>query len=175
MNTTQRGESLFEGCELFTGRGHNVVMRWLAILLLSTSCGSSSGLVSQTIEGGPGQPITVDINAVDNSVSLEDRDGSRQYAVEIEVGNDSGALVTVTQISIRPDGPGAFQVSPSFQKFNELIDPGKDHVFEMKVWGRKAREWRLDEPRTVTLQVMVTLSNGDTYSYTFEGPVHDTR
>jgi hypothetical protein len=175
MNTTQCGESLSEGCELFTGRSHNVVMRWLAILLLSTSCASSSGLVSQTIEGGPGQPITVDINAVDNSVAVEDRDGSRQYAVEIEVGNDSGALVTVTQITIRPDGTGAFQVSPASQKFNELIDPGKDHVFEMKVWGRRVREWRFEEAHTVILRVMVSLSNGDTYSYTFEGPVHDTR
>ncbi|HSP15133.1 MAG TPA: hypothetical protein VLV78_10305 [Thermoanaerobaculia bacterium] len=149
-------------------------MRWLALLLLSWSCSSSSDLVSRTVEGGPGQPITVDIASVDNSVEVPDPDGSRQYTLQVEVGNSTDTLLTVTRISVRTDGGGAFQVYPTVQKFNELLDPGKDHLFEIKTRGRFARQFRPDESRTVVLLVIVELSNGDSYSYTFEGPVKQT-
>ncbi len=41
--------------------------------------------------------------------------------------------------------------------------------------GRLVREWNADlhEAHTVVLRVNVTLSNGDTYASTFEGPVRD--
>src|SRR5512138_3557494 len=118
-------------------------------LLLAAACSSSSGLDTNFIEGGPGQAITVDISGVDNSLLLTDPDKSRQYTVEVEVGNSSGALITVTQISIQTDGYNAFQVYPSVQKFNELIDPGRDHVFELRLRGRLVRPFSLDEAHTV--------------------------
>lgn len=146
----------------------------MAALLLAAACSSSSGLERNLIEGGPGQPITVDISGVDNSVSLEDRTHSRQYTVQVEVGNSSDVPLTVTQILLRTDGTGAFQIDPAGNHYNEMIDPGKDHLFELTTRGRLVRPFQPNESRTVVLRVMVSLSNGDTYSYEFEGPVHDS-
>jgi hypothetical protein len=167
---------LRRGCELFTALRNNRRVRLVTLLpvLLVLACGSSSGLQKNFIEGGPGQPITVNISGVDNSVELRDPDNSRRYDVQVEVGNSSDALVTVTQISIRTDGSGAFQVYPAVHAFNELIDPGKDHLFDVVVRGRFARPFAPDEAHTVVLRVIVTLSDGDAYAYSFEGPVRET-
>lgn len=150
-------------------------MRILALFLILTACSSTNDLETRIVEGGPGQPITVGIAFVDNSNAIVDREGSRQYVVQVEVGNSIDTLLTVTQISIRTDGSGAFQVYPTVRKFNELIDPGKDHLFDVPVSGRLVRPWNFDlhEPHAVVLRVMVSLSNGDTYAYAFEGPVRD--
>ena len=143
-------------------------------LLLIAACTSSSGLQNNLIEGGPGQAITVEINAVDNSSALRDPDKSRQYSIEVEVGNSSDTVVTVTQISITTDGSGAFQVYPTVRRFNELIDPRKDHLFQIDLRGRLVRPFAPNEAHTVVLRVIVTLSNGDAYAYSFEGPVRET-
>jgi len=142
-------------------------------LLLIAACASSSGLENNLIEGGPGQAITVEINAVDNSNTLRDPDKSRQYAIEVEVGNSSDTLVTVTQISITTDGSGAFQVYPTVKRFNELIDPHKAPLFRIDLRGRLMRPFAMNEAHTVVLRVIATLSNGDAYAYSFEGPVRE--
>ncbi|HEV8658386.1 MAG TPA: hypothetical protein VGS96_07130, partial [Thermoanaerobaculia bacterium] len=116
-------------------------MRLALVTILFTGC-ASSGLVSQTIEGGPGQAISVDIAAVDNALTIEDRDHSRQYTVQVEVSNISDVPLTVSQITIRTAGSGAFQVLPTVQRFNEMIDPGKDHLFDVVVRGRFARAFQ---------------------------------
>ncbi len=157
--------------------GDNVHVRYTATLAalavaFVTACSSSSGLVSQAIEGGPGQPIVVDIAGVE-SPSLTDREGSRDFQVQVEVSNDSDGPLTVIRISIRPEGSGAFQVQPASQKFNEMIDPGKDHLFPVRVTGRLVRSWRNDESHAITLRCMIELSNGDSYFYSFEGPVRE--
>ena len=143
-------------------------------LLLLTACASSGiGVAPGVIEGGPGQEIEVSINSVDNSVLTPDADGSRKYTVEVEVSNSENYAITVTQISIRTSGGGAFQVYPTSSKVNEMIDPLKDHLFEIVLRGRKVRNFAPSEARTVTLSVLVTLATGETYSYEFEGPVKD--
>lgn len=137
-----------------------------------TACSSSSGLVSQAIEGGPGQEIAVSIAGVETG-NLPDREGSRQYEVQIEVSNDSNLPQTVTRITIRTDS-GAFQLQPSSQAFNEMIDPGKDHLFTVRATGGLVRAFHAEEPRVVNIRCVVALANGDSYFYTFEGPVRDT-
>ncbi len=145
----------------------------LAVSAVLAGCASTGGFDSRVIEGGPGQPIEVSISGVDNAVITPDADGSRQYTVEVEVGNSENYPVTVTQISIRTSGNGAFQLSPTSRKFNEMIDPLKNHLFELVLRGRKVRSFAPNEAHNVTLSVMVTLANGDTYAYEFEGPVRD--
>ena len=149
-------------------------MRMALVGLLLVGCGTSSGLEVHTYPGGPGQPISVGIASVDNSITIEDPDGSRQHTVQVEVSNVSDVVLTVTQISIRTEGSSAFQVYPTVQKLNEMIDPGKDHLFEVNVRGRFVRQFRPEESKTVDLLIIVSLSNGDSYSYTFEGPVRTT-
>ena len=144
-----------------------------ALLLLASCASSGTGVDAKVIEGGPGQEIGVSINGVDNSVVTPDPDGSRQYSVEVEVSNNENYPITVTQISIRTSGSGPFQVSPTSRRVNEIIDPLKDHLFEIVLRGRKVRNFAPGEARTVTLSVLVTLATGETYSYEFEGPVRD--
>jgi hypothetical protein len=136
-----------------------------------TAC-SSSGIVSQSIEGGPGQEIVVSIAGVDAGM-LPDREGGHDYEIQVEVSNDSNLPQTVTEISIRTEGGGAFQLQPSAQRFNEMIDPGKDHLFTIRASGRLVRAFSPNEPRVVDLRCTVTLANGDSYFYTFEGPVRE--
>lgn len=138
-----------------------------------TTCSSSSGLNSQVIEGGPGQPIVVSIAGVDTGIVV-DREGARQYDVQVEVSNDAEVPLTVTRISIVPVFNGAFQIQSASQTFNEMIDPGKDHLFEMRVTGRQVRPFGRNEANVVQFGCIVTLSNGDAYHYTFEGPVRET-
>ena len=144
----------------------------LGVALLIASCGSSSGLISQSVEGGPGQPITVSILGAEPD-QLVDRDGARQYILQVEVNNNSDVPVTVTRISIGDNGASAFQIQPASQTFNEMIDPGKDHQFDIRVYGKLVRNFRPSEPKVVLLRTVVDLANGDSYFYTFEGPLHD--
>ncbi|HEY3052075.1 MAG TPA: hypothetical protein VGK04_01665 [Thermoanaerobaculia bacterium] len=128
--------------------------------------------MSQAVEGGPGQPISVAIGAT-TGVST-DREGTREYVLQVEVSNNSDVPVTVTRISVMTAGNGAFQVQPASRTFNEMIDPGKDHQFDIGVPGRLVRAYRKGEAQVVDLRVIVDLSNGDSYFYTFEVPVRDT-
>lgn len=136
-----------------------------------TAC-ASSGFDSQAIEGGPGQPIVVDIVGADAGI-VSDREGSRLYELRVEVSNDSDVPLTVTKIMITSEGSGAFQVQTAAQAENEMIDPGKDHTFVLRVNGRLVRAFAPNEARVVRLRCVVALSNGDSYFYTFEGPVRE--
>lgn len=104
----------------------------LGVALLIARCGSSSGLISQSVEGGPGQPISVSILGAESD-QLGDRDGTRQYILQVEVSNNSDVPVTVTRISISATGASAFQIQPASQTFNEMIDPGKEHQFDIYI------------------------------------------
>ncbi|MGZ8853534.1 MAG: hypothetical protein ACXW2X_09060 [Thermoanaerobaculia bacterium] len=145
----------------------------LGVALLIGGCGSSSGLISQSVEGGPGQPISVSILGAESN-QLADRDGARQYILQVEVSNNSDVPETVTRISISDSGASAFQIQPASQTFNEMIDPGKEHQFDIRVYGKLVRTFRLNEPKVVLLRTVVNLANGDSYFYTFEGPVRDS-
>ena len=139
---------------------------------LAAACRSSSGIVSQAVEGGPGQPIVVDIVGAESS-RFADREGSREYELHIEVSNVSDLPQTVTRISVRSDGSGAFEVLSTSQTPNEMIDPGQEHEFVMQVSGRLARPFNMTEQHVVLLRVVIVLANGDQYFYTFEGPVRE--
>jgi hypothetical protein len=136
------------------------------------SCASSSSPPDMDIEGGPGQDITVSIAGVENSPMLSDREGSRSYVLGIEVFNNSDLPVTVTRIAITSEmSSSAFQIQSRSASFNELIEPGQEHVFEVRLDGRLVREFRPDESRVVAFRVLVRLANGQQYFYSFEGPV----
>jgi hypothetical protein len=149
-------------------------MRAAAILLLLSRCASSDGLVRNEIMGGPGQDIAVGIVDVDTSLDIIDREGSRQYTVQLEVTNMTDVPLTVDRIVIKAsqtDSP--FRVQGTSRRFNEMVDPGKDRVFPLALSGRLVREFQRDERRVFEFDVIVELTNGDSYFYTFEGPVRD--
>lgn len=149
-------------------------MRTIAALLLVTACASSDGLVKNEIMGGPGQDIAVGIVDLDTPLGTLDREGTRQYTVHLEVTNMTDVPLTVEKIVITPSqSGGAFQVQGTSRRFNEMIDPGKEHVFQIPLNGRLVRSFLPEERRVVEFIVIVALTNGDSYFYTFEGPVRE--
>lgn len=145
------------------------------VLLLIAGC-TSLPTTMDAVEGGPGQDISVGIAGVEESMMPIDREGTRAYKVQIEVSNNSNHPVTVTAISVGPASgmSGPFAISRSSSTFNEMIDPGEDHVFDVRLEARLVRPFRQDESRSVEFRVMVSLANGESYFYTFEGPVVGT-
>jgi hypothetical protein len=150
-------------------------MRVAAILLWLTACSSTDPFEKNMIEGGPGQDINVYVADVDNSTWVPGPDGSRQYTIHFEVSNNSNVPLTVTRITVRSSEAGAFQITPTTQLFNEMLDPGAEHIFEVRARGRLVRGFRSNEARRTEFLCIVALANGDSYMYTFEGPVRDDR
>ena len=146
---------------------------WIVVIVLALT-GCSSGMdATNAIEGGPGQDISVAVGGIEQSMMPIDREGTRSYDLQIEVSNNSNSPVTVTRITVGPATgmSQAFAVSRSSAAFNEMIDPGEDHLFDLRLEARLVRPFRQDESRSVEFRVMVSLANGESYFYTFEGPV----
>ena len=124
--------------------------------------------------GGPDQDIAVGIVDVNTEEMPLDLQGSRQYTVQFEVTNMTRSPLTVERIAIKPSSTAQpFQVVTTSRLFNEMIDPGKDRVFGVPLQGRQVRPFRNEERRIVEFDVIISLTNGDTYHYTFEGPVRE--
>jgi hypothetical protein len=146
----------------------------LAIASVVLACASSDGIVKNEIMGGPGQDIAVGIVDLDTPLNTLDTEGTRQYTVHIEVTNMTHGPLTVEKITNPPARSGqAFQVQGSSRLFNEMIDGGQEHVFQIPLRGRLVRSFHSDERRIVEFDVIVVLTNNDSYQYTFEGPVQD--
>ncbi len=149
-------------------------MRFIAAMLMLAGCASSDGIIQNKILGGPGQDISVGIIEVETPLNTMDLEGTRQYTVHLEVMNMTDVPLTVDKIMIS-DSPGgsAFVIQGTVRTFNEMVDPGKEHVFLMPLRGRLVRKYHSDESRNVEFTVVVGLTNGDYYEYTFQGPVMD--
>src|ERR1043166_7071917 len=139
---------------------------------------SSSGLIdSQAIEGGPGQDIGVALGGSFNSTYAGPYDPSIEdaFPIDVEVSNNSDHDITVTRIAASPGESRAFSISPTSQKFDETIPEGKDHLFTLTLRGRQVRPLAPNETGEIVIRVVVTLSNGDSYFYSFAVPVPAAR
>ena len=140
-------------------------------LLMLAGCSNNMGIVSNAIEGGPGQDISVAVAGLESSDFGRFR-GPRDYVMQVEVSNNSDHAVTVTSINIRPTSSDqAFRLENANATFNEMIDPGHDHLFDVRLHGMLERDFRPHEKRIVSFRVTVSLANGEMYFYTFEGPI----
>ena len=137
-------------------------------------CSSSGGVIQETIQGGPGQPIEVRIGAKPGPrIAFESIGQPQSTNFVVEVSNNSDADVVVDRIAIsQPDSMGAaFQLQPVTRSFKELIEPGKEHDFELQADGRQIRILERNEPSRVVVRVVVVLQSGEQYVYEFEVPV----
>jgi len=150
------------------------VLPFLFAALLGCSS-SGAGMIQDTIEGGPGQPIEVQISTKPGaSRPVFDSFGQPSSNLFlVEVSNNSDADVVVDQISIiQPDSPNAaYQMNPVTRRFKELIEPAKDHTFELPTDGRQVRILERNEPSRIVVRVMVGLQSGERYVYDFEVPL----
>jgi hypothetical protein len=124
------------------------------------------------IEGGPGAAITVEVVDVENPSMPVDNADTRDYVIHIEVSNNSENVQTVRQISVEQlPGDYALQLDRTSRAFDEMIDSGKEHEFTVRLQGQPVRSIRAQSTNKVGFRVTVTLANGDSYFYAFEGPV----
>lgn len=146
----------------------------LIVLIFLAACASSSMPVN-AIEGGPGQDITVGIAGIEEDDMLPDGSGTRNYTVRFEVTNLSDHPITVIRIGVMPASQTsqAFQLGRTSVAVNEMIDPGDDHIFDVRMQGQFVRRFRDEESRIVEFRLLVGLLNEETYFYTFEAPVRD--
>jgi hypothetical protein len=148
----------------------------VVLVLAVAGCASSTAPDKRSIEGGPGQLIEVSlVNFVQEVGASAPTNNSIPSNVpvtlQIEVANNSDLPETVTTISIAPVGDTPIAIDARGLTFNEMIDPGKDHTFDIRTDVlRKASKTRTHQ-RELAVRVHVTLANGDTYHYTFGIPI----
>jgi len=150
------------------------VLPFLFAALLGCSS-SDAGMIHDTIEGGPGQPIEVQISTKPGAARpVFDSFGQPSTTLFlVEVSNNSDADVVVDQVSIvQPDSPNAaYQMNPVTRRYKELIAPAKDHTFELPADGRQVRVLERSEPSRIVVRVIVRLQSGEGYVYDFEVPM----
>ena len=149
--------------------------RLLALALVLAACSSSTPRIEhQTIEGGPGQAIEVElVSATNLQVLLPGPQIPQAIHLQFQISNNSNDAVTVEHIQVDQNGNSPFQTEPAQGNFNETIEPGHDHVFDVTVAAKQVSAPRLGQNNSLVIRVVVTLSNGDSYVYHFAIPVGD--
>ena len=147
------------------------LLRAAALFVVLLGCSSGGGVIHPTMEGGAGAPIEIQVSArMGSQPAFGDMGQMQPIVVVVEVSNNSDADVVVEQIAIVPSasGNGAYRLDPITRSYKELIEPGKEHDFELPTEGRQVRPLNPDESSTVAVRVAVQLQSGDQYVNDFE-------
>jgi hypothetical protein len=140
----------------------------LLVLLLATACASSPTAVmdERVLECAPGADISVQVGLDLPNARLETRDDSLK--VLVEVSNNSDDEITVKDIGVEQvtNEADVYRVDSGRRTFNVAVAEGDDHVFELPLLGRTLPR-AFSNPSSiggeVSLRVVTTLSNGDSY------------
>lgn len=146
------------------------------------ACSSADSLAPRRIIQGKatGQPIVVEVTGLDSQVGLQ---GELQMELELTVTNVADYPVTV--INVLPElselrgQPGVFdepfQISPvSSGPLDRKLESGEETSVRMNVEGGFTRRVGSRERRTIPFRVQVSLSNNETYLYSFSIPIRNT-
>lgn len=148
------------------------------------ACSSADSLAPRRIiqAKATGQPIVVEVTGLDSQVGLQ---GELQMELELTVTNVADYPVTVTRINVLPElselrgQPGVFdepfQISPvSSGPLDRTLESGEETSVRMDVEGGFTRRVGSRERRTIPFRVQVSLSNNETYLYSFSIPIRNT-
>jgi hypothetical protein len=154
------------------------VKRPLAVvaLLLSAACSSGGNFVDQrSFDCAPGADIS--IAAGMNPTRMGPTEAfDDELTLQVEVGNNSNREVIVRSIRVEQSGreeSTPYVVDSSFRQFDQVIEAGDDHLFELPMLGRGRRQTTVNRnvtERGVVLSVRVSLANGDHYRCLFQVP-----
>ncbi|HEV7922056.1 MAG TPA: hypothetical protein VGR02_14815 [Thermoanaerobaculia bacterium] len=151
--------------------------RCFPVALLLAACASQdAGVLHQAIPGGPGDPIEVRMGNPNGgrsgSVFGIQQPGGQELPLVIEISNNSDGDVVIEQVSVAQNATDSpFQLDPLFRRVKELIEPGKEKIFDLPARGRQLRLPREGERNVVEVRVVVELQSGDSYYYEFEVPI----
>ena len=143
------------------------------LVLFLAACSSSNGIDKRTFEGGPGQPIEVDLVGSSQPMMMftNGREIPQQISFQFLVSNNSDATVTVKRIQVYQHGSAPIQLESAQGGFDTSIEPGHDHPFTINGTAKQLRPARQGDEASIIIRADVALTNGDSYVYTFSIPI----
>jgi hypothetical protein len=141
----------------------------LALLLLAACASPTAVIDKRSFQCGPGQDI--EIRAVLTHPAAA-REAGEPLKYQVEISNNSHNDVTVTYVRIQPRREDLDRLDESVSRyFDQLIPPGKDHLFELpaiEAWVQSPELAQKLGERRVRFAARVSLANGDSYQCDFE-------
>lgn len=143
----------------------------LVLLFLSAACASSSRIIDKrTLRCEPGQDIGI---AAGFDAAKAQTGELHEQVFLVQVANNSHSEVTVTAVRVEPDERNQIRLAAAYDGTEVTIAEGEDHVFRLP--AREAlhalssrRPGAIEVPSGfVEFDVMVSLSNGDSYHCPF--------
>jgi len=146
----------------------------IALALFLAACSSGMpGVDKRTIEGGPGAPIQVDLVGSSQPMMMYFRGNEmpQQVSFQFLVSNNSDESVIVQRIQVYQHGAAPIQLESAQHGYDTEIAPGHDQTFTVNANARQLRQARQGDVPELVIRADVSLTNGDSYVYTFSVPI----
>jgi hypothetical protein len=145
----------------------------LALFLAACSSSSNLGIEKRTIEGAPGQPISVELVGSSEPMMMfaRGRDIPQQVSFQFLVSNNSDESLTVQRIQVYQHGTAPIQLESAQHGYDAEIAPGHDQTFTVNANAKQLSQARKGDVPEIVIRADVALTNGDSYVYTFAIPI----
>jgi len=145
----------------------------MALALFLAACSSTPGIEKRTFEGGPGQPIDVQLVGSSEPMMMYFRGNEmpQQVSFQFLVSNNSSETVTVLRIQVYQYGAAPIQLESAQHGYDAEIEPGHDQTFTVNANAKQLRQARQGDVPELVIKADVALTNGDSYVYTFSIPI----
>lgn len=143
----------------------------LSAIVLFAACSSATDVIDErTLPCDSGQDISVMAGV--NGTLRGDLGRDDRFELLVEVSNNSHEdlyvrLIRVQQLSA---DDALYQIDGASQRFDQLVEEGKDHTFRLPLTGRlrTSSTRSISGDRGIELAVTVGLTNGDSYRCVFD-------
>jgi len=131
------------------------------------------GIEKRTINGGPGVPIQVELvgSSEPMMMFMRGNEPPQQVSFQFLVSNNSDETVTVQRIQVYQHGTAPIQLESAQHGYDTEIEPGHDQTFTVNANARQLRQARQGDVPELVIRADVSLTNGDSYVYTFSVPI----
>jgi hypothetical protein len=146
----------------------------IVLALFLAACSSNNlGIEKRTIEGAPGQPISVDLVGSSEPMMMfvRGRDIPQQVSFQFLVSNNSNDSLTVKRIQVYQHGTAPIQLESAQRGYDAEIAPGHDQTFTVNANATQLRQANRGDVPPMVIRAEVALTNGDSYVYTFAIPI----
>jgi len=146
----------------------------IALALFLAACSSGMpGIEKRTINGGPGVPIQVELvgSSEPMMMFMRGNEPPQQVSFQFLVSNNSDETVTVQRIQVYQHGTAPIQLESAQHGYDTEIEPGHDQTFTVNANARQLRQARQGDVPELVIRADVSLTNGDSYVYTFSVPI----
>lgn len=145
----------------------------LLALFLAACSSNTIDTEKRTIEGAPGQPISVDLVGSSEPMMMfaRGKDIPQQVSFQFLVSNNSDESLTVKRIQVYQHGTAPIQLESAQRGYDAEIAPGHDQTFTVNANATQLRQARQGDVPEIVIRADVALTNGDSYVWTFAIPI----